>query len=83
MVRCRLYCRALPVLGLEIVHDCVAKGPHSGNRPPEAFRDGRFPLHLRRRKVGVDDDCVIGKDTHHRVQILGLNSGKCACDEIM
>jgi hypothetical protein len=42
MVCCRLYCRALPVLGLAIVHDGVAEGPHSGNRPPEAFRDGRF-----------------------------------------
>jgi len=83
MVSCRLYCRALPVLGLEIVHDGVAEGPHSGNRLPEAFRDDRFPLHARRRKVGVDDDGVIGKETHHRIQIPGLNSSKGVCDEIM
>ena len=83
MVRRRLYSRALPVLGLEIVHDCVAEGPHSGNCPPEAFGDGRFPLHLRRWKMGVDDDCVIGKGTHHRVKIPGFNSGKRTCDEIM
>jgi len=46
-------------------------------------RANRFPLHLRRRKVGVDDNCIIGKETHHRLQILGLNRGEDTYDEIM
>src|SRR5258708_21323050 len=83
MVCGRLDCRTVPVLGLAIVHDGVAQGPHATHRPPKGFRDDRFPLHLRLRKVGVDDHGIIGKETHHRFQILGLNSSKCVCDEIM
>ena len=83
MVCCRLDGRALPILGLAIVHNGVAEGLHSAHRPPKGFRDDRFPLQPRRRKVGVDDDCIIGQETHHRLQILGLKSGKCAHDQIM
>ena len=83
MVCGRLDCRTLPVLGLAIVHDDVAEGPHATHRPPKAFPDGGFPLHPRRRKVGVDDHCIIGKQTHHRLQILGLNRGEGAYHEIM
>src|SRR5260221_12484306 len=39
MVCCRLYCRALPVLGLELVHDVGAKGPHATHNPPKGYGD--------------------------------------------
>ena len=35
------------------------------------------------RKVGVNDNCVIGKETHHRLQILRLKRGERAYDQIM
>jgi hypothetical protein len=78
-----LDCRTLPVLGLEIVHNGVAEGVHAAHRFPKALPDRRLPLHLRRRKVGVDNDCVLGKRVHQRLQILGLKSDKGVYYEIM
>src|SRR6266436_10024410 len=50
------------------------------------FREPFFEAHQKQsaaRKVGVDDNCIIGKETHHHLQILGLNRGEGAYDEIM
>src|SRR5205814_7579398 len=43
MVCCRLYCRTLLVLGLEIVHDGVAEGPHAAHRPRKPSLMAAFP----------------------------------------
>src|SRR5581483_2382583 len=83
MVRCRLYCCTLAVLRLAIVHDGVAEGAHATDRSLKALPDGRFPLHPWRRKMGVDDNCIIGKNAHHRLQVPGRKSGKGAYHEIM
>ena len=74
---------AYPAFDLSFLYYARNQVDKADHRPPEGLRDDRFPLHLRRRKVGVDDDCIIGKETHHRVQVLGLNSGEGAYDEII
>src|SRR5579884_3598684 len=83
MVCCGLYCRASSVFGLAIVLDGVAEGSHATHRLPKGFRDNRSPLHLRCRKMRIDDNSIVGKQTHHRLQIFSLNRSKVTYDESM
>jgi hypothetical protein len=76
MVRGRLDCRTLPILGLAIVHDDVAEGAHATHRPPKTFPDGLLPLHLRCRKMGVDNDCIIGKNAQKASRSLAPTMAK-------